>query len=211
MNEDGFTLIKGGRQAKKRKAEESPQLNSPPGASTASPSNTPARPKPSSFKNVIPVILSDVGPKFSSKVKLMSELKQFHPNIKVSKVLEKNNDFLIIGDNPHCPITGIIYKVEEFRTPISVQQCYNCQCLGHSAKKCRSKTKCLICGEDHHHEGCPNKETKQAKCANCNGPHVASYKGVQHTKNRHLGNMWWTTKIISLNSMPKLGSSTTPR
>ena len=31
----------------------------------------------------------------------MSELKQFHPNIKVSKVLEKkNNSFLIIGDTP---------------------------------------------------------------------------------------------------------------
>ena len=67
--------------------------------------------------------------------------------------------------------------MEEFRTPISVQQCYNCQCFRHTAKTCRSKTKCLICGESHHHKGCPNKETKQAKCANCKGPHVASYKG----------------------------------
>ena len=101
MDQDGFTLVKGGRQAKKRKAEGSPQLNSPPGASTASPTSTPARPKPSSFKNVIPVILSDVDPKLCTKVKLMSELKQFHPHIKVSKVLEKkNNSFLIIGDTP---------------------------------------------------------------------------------------------------------------
>ena len=83
----------------------------------------------------------------------------------------------LIAENLTCSITGIIYRVEEFRTPISVQQCYNCQCFGHSAKTCRSKTKCLICGEDHHHKGCPNKETKQAKCANCKGPHVASYKG----------------------------------
>ena len=101
MDEDGFTLVKGGRQSKKRKAEGSPQLNSPPGASPASPTNTPARPKPTSFKNVIPVILSDVDPKLCTKVKLMSELKQFHPQIKVSKVLEKkNNSFLIIGDTP---------------------------------------------------------------------------------------------------------------
>ena len=85
MDEDSFTLVKGSRQAKKRKAEGSPQPNLPPGASTASPSSTPARPKPSSFKNIILVILSDVDPKFSSKVKLMSELKQFHPNIKVWK------------------------------------------------------------------------------------------------------------------------------
>ena len=101
MDEDGFTLVKGGRQAKKRKAEWPPQLNSPPGASTASPTSTPARPQPSPIKNVIPVILSDVDPKFSTKVKLMRELKQFHPHIKVSKVLEKkNNSFLIIGDTP---------------------------------------------------------------------------------------------------------------
>ena len=47
------------------------------------------------------VILSDVDPKLCTKVKLMSELKQFHPHIKVSKVLEKkNNSFLIIGDTP---------------------------------------------------------------------------------------------------------------
>ena len=100
MDEDGFTFVKGGK-AKKRKAEGSPQLNSPPGASTASPTSTLARPQPSSIKNVIPVILSDVDPKFSTKVKLMGELKQFHPHIKVSKVLEKkNNSFLIIGDTP---------------------------------------------------------------------------------------------------------------
>ena len=42
MDEDDFTLVKGGRQVKKRKAEGSPHLNSPPGASTASPTSTPA-------------------------------------------------------------------------------------------------------------------------------------------------------------------------
>ena len=100
MDEDRFTLVKRGRQAKKRNAERSPQLYSPPGASTASSSNTPTRLKPS-FKNIILVILSDVDTKFNTKVKLMSKLKQFHSNIKVSKILErKNNSFLIIGDTP---------------------------------------------------------------------------------------------------------------
>ena len=37
----------------------------------------------------------------------------------------------VIAENLTCPVTGIIYRVEEFRTPISVQQCYNCQCFGH--------------------------------------------------------------------------------
>ena len=85
----------------------------------------------------------------------------------------------LISQNLTCHITGIIYKVEEFRSPVSVQQCWNCQSFGHSAKTCRSKTKCLICGESHHHKGCPNREKKQPKCANCKGSHVASYKGCQ--------------------------------
>ena len=177
------------------------------------------------------MILSDVDPKFNSEVKLMSELKQFHSNIEVSKVLErKNNSFFnsrrhptrrrnstkrkqneglsgpkvkirlpkayqtakpkkslvvkgvpaevteqefkefldlnkinyakaerltskkdgrvleilkleikddteaeaLITENLTCPITGIIYRMEEFRSPTSAQQqCWNCQSFGH--------------------------------------------------------------------------------
>ena len=72
-------------------------------------------------------------------------------------------------------MTGIVYRVKEFRTPNSVQHCWNCQNFSHAAKTCGSKTKCLICGENHHHKRCPNKEQKQPQCANCKGPHVASY------------------------------------
>ena len=79
-------------------------------------------------------------------------------------------------------VTGIVYKVEEFRQPVSVWQCFNCQSFGHSAKNCRSKPKCVICGESHSHKGCPKKEAKQLKCANCSGPHVASYKGCPEYK-----------------------------
>ena len=84
-----------------------------------------------------------------------------------------------------CNVTGIVYKVEEFRQPVSVRQCFNCQCFGHSAQNCKSKQKCVICvicGENHSHKGCPKKEAKQPKCANCSGPHVASYKGCPEYK-----------------------------
>ena len=67
--------------------------------------------------------------------------------------------------------------MEEFQSPVSVQQCWNCQNFSNLAKTCKSKTKCLICGESHHHKGCSNREKKQPKCTNCKGPHVASYKG----------------------------------
>ena len=101
----------------------------------------------------------------------------------------------LISQNLTCHTTGIIYRVEEFQSPVSVQHCWNYQSFGHSAKMCRSKTKCVICGESHHHKGCPNREKKQPKCANCKGPHVASYKGCPaYKKNKHLDNMWWTIK-----------------
>ena len=81
-----------------------------------------------------------------------------------------------------CNVTGIVQKVEEFRQPVSVRQCFNCQCFGHSAQNCKSKQKCVICGENHSHKGCPKKEAKQPKCANCSGPHVASYEGCPEYK-----------------------------
>ena len=61
-------------------------------------------------------------------------------------------------------------------------KCYNCQCFSNSAKTCRSKQKCLICGENHSHKGCPSRESRKSTCANCNGPHVASYKGCPEYK-----------------------------
>ena len=88
----------------------------------------------------------------------------------------------LLSQNLMCNVTRIVFKVEEFRQPVSVRQCFNCQCFGHSAQNCKSKQKCVICGENHSHKGCPKKEAKQPKCANCSGPHVASYKGCPEYK-----------------------------
>ena len=88
----------------------------------------------------------------------------------------------LLLQNLMCNVTGIVYKVEEFRQPVLVQQCFNCQCFGHLTQNCKSKQKCVICGENHSHKGCPKKEAKQPKCANCSGPHVASYKGCPEYK-----------------------------
>ena len=88
----------------------------------------------------------------------------------------------LISQNLVCNVTGIVCKVEEFRQPISITQCFNCQSFGHSAKNCGSKIKCLICSEGHPHKGWPNKEAKKPQCANCKGPHVASYKGCPEYK-----------------------------
>ena len=88
----------------------------------------------------------------------------------------------LLSQNLTCNLTGIIYKVEDFQQPVSVTQCFNCQSFGHSAKNCRSKQKCPICGESLSHKGCPNKEDRKPTCANSSGPHVASYKGCPEYK-----------------------------
>ena len=88
----------------------------------------------------------------------------------------------LISQNLVCQVTSIVYEVEEFRSPVSVTQCCNCQSFGHSAKNCRSKQKCLICGENHSHKECSNRETRKPRCANCKGPHVASYRGCPEYK-----------------------------
>ena len=272
------------RKRKKRKTTSSPTL--PPTLqrtrSSELPPETPTRPKTSTYKNQIPVILSNIDEKFQTWRQVMGELRQHHPSLRISKVkaLQKG-DLLVVGDSPRdavilqselkmkaalgknvrvslpkayqitkqqnkclvvkgvptdltdvefkefldlnkisyakaerykskrdgrilpmfqleisdpaeaeallsqnlmCNVTGIVYKVEEFRQPVSVRQCFNCQCSGHSAQNCKSKQKCVICGENHSHKGCPKKEVKQPKCANCSGPHVASYKGCPEYK-----------------------------
>ena len=83
----------------------------------------------------------------------------------------------IISDNITCPQTGLFSRWKSFVLPFQSNSVYNCQNFGHSAKSCKAKIKCVICGEGHSHKGCPNREKKQPKCDNCKGPHVADYKG----------------------------------
>ena len=116
----------------------------------------------------------------------------------------------LISQNLTCHITGIIYKVEEFRSPVSVQQCWKCQSFGHSAKTCRSKTKCLICGESHHHKGCPNREKKKPKWANRKGPYVASYKGCPAYKEQAFRQHVVDNQVICCHFTPKHGSPSAP-
>ena len=116
----------------------------------------------------------------------------------------------LVSQNLVCNVTGMVYKVEEFRQPVSVRQCFNCQCFGQSAQNCKSKQKRVICGENHSHKGCQKKEAKQPKCANCSGPHVASYKGCLEYKKQafrqhvvNINNQKSYAAVVSQNSLPQ--------
>ena len=237
--EDEFTEVT--HKRKKRKATSSPTLPSTQQRTMSSeqPPETPARPKPSTYKNTIPVIFSGIDAKFQNWRSIMGELRQHHPSLKISQIKElAKGGLLVVGDSPQdavilqneskmkaalgknvrislpkayqisqkqnkclavkgvptditetdfkeffdlnkicyamaerlkskkdgrvlpifhlelsdpaeaeallshnlmCNVTGIVYKVEEFRQPVSVRQCFNCQCFGHSAQNCKSK------------------------------------------------------------------------
>ena len=92
------------RKRKKRKTKSSPAL--PPSTLQRTrpselPPETPTRPKTTTYKNHIPVILSNIDQKFQTWRQVMGELRQHHPSLRISKVkaLQKG-DLLVVGDSP---------------------------------------------------------------------------------------------------------------
>ena len=102
VNQEGeFTEVH--RKRKKRKTSSSPTLPSTLQRTRSSelPPETPTRPKTSSYKNQIPVILSGIDQKFQTWRQVMGELRQHHPSLRISKVKAlKKGDLPVVGDSP---------------------------------------------------------------------------------------------------------------
>ena len=260
--------------SEKRKASESPSL--PPASQSTM--------TPTSYKNRTPLIVKGIDPKYNTQLRIMSEMRQYHPSLRVFQLKQSKNGWIFIGDTPKdfailqsepkmqqvfgnnvkvslpksyhsadatkgkilvfkgvstnvtideftellefnkithaeaermtskrsgrdlpfikikcdnpkqaealisggfiCQKTGIIFKVEEFRTTPSIQKCFKCQGFGHKAPNCTKTPKCVVCGEAHSHKKCPNREKRKPKCVNCRGPHVANYKGCPAYKDQ---------------------------
>ena len=58
-----------------------------------------------------------------------------------SKITGKNLPF---SGGFVCQKTGIIFRVEEFKTTASILQCYKCQGFGHKAQNCTKCQKCVV-------------------------------------------------------------------
>ena len=76
--------------SKKRKASDSPSL---------SPASQPTMP-PSSYKNRTPLISTGSDPKFNTQIRIMRELRQYHPNLRVFRIKQTQNGWIFIGDSP---------------------------------------------------------------------------------------------------------------
>lgn len=72
-------------------------------------------------------------------------------------------------------IASIAVRWEAYRNKrADATQCLNCLYHGHGTRNCHLKGRCNHCGEAHVTEECPKKETKEKKCANCDGAHPAT-------------------------------------
>lgn len=71
-----------------------------------------------------------------------------------------------------------IFEVSEYIPP--VMRCFRCQRFGHGIGQCKSKMRCVRCGEQHEFENCTKKE--QPTCINCGGEHSAAFNGCPEAK-----------------------------
>ena len=76
--------------SKNRKASSSPSLP---------PSGQPFMP-PSSYKNRTPLIATGIDPKFNTQIRIMSELRQYYPSLRVFRIQQTQNRWIFIGDTP---------------------------------------------------------------------------------------------------------------
>ncbi|GBO00921.1 Nucleic-acid-binding protein from transposon X-element [Araneus ventricosus] len=69
-------------------------------------------------------------------------------------------------------------SVEAYRSRLHYH-CFNCQRWNHGSNGCKLNPRCVVCSENHPSKECPLKgqNSNTPKCANCNGPHTASYRG----------------------------------
>ncbi|XP_018574832.1 uncharacterized protein LOC108913716 [Anoplophora glabripennis] len=70
----------------------------------------------------------------------------------------------------------LVVRVEPQRARTEPTQCHRCQRFGHAQSRCTADVKCVKCGEGHHSADCTKKRETPAKCANCGGEHLASYR-----------------------------------
>ena len=88
-----------------------------------------------------------------------------------------------------CQKTGIIFKVEEFKTAPSIQQCFKYQDFGHKAPNYTKKPKRVVCGEAHSHKTCPNKEKRNPNVQIVGDLMSPTTKAVRLTRVKPSGNM----------------------
>lgn len=74
-------------------------------------------------------------------------------------------------------LLGVAIRVEEFHPKPGLPQCYRCQNFGHASFNCNLPVRCVKCAGNHYGRECPLPPSHEPQCCNCNGQHVASWRG----------------------------------
>ncbi|KAH8031501.1 hypothetical protein HPB51_017774 [Rhipicephalus microplus] len=70
-------------------------------------------------------------------------------------------------------LCGVQYNVEPYSLPPT--QCMRCQMFGHEVAKCPARVaRCKVCAGPHDYRHCDFRG-RRLKCANCEGPHAATF------------------------------------
>jgi hypothetical protein len=127
-------------------------------------------------------------PPFDSAENLLLLLQFHNEKIHSIRYLESKKNFIsntYVIEYPHDMPIGEITKIDrlegtrvkwaKYNNPREFAQCHNCQGFAHGSTFCGNAPRCVKCAGDHHHKNCAKTPEEPPKCANCGGPHPASY------------------------------------
>lgn len=100
----------------------------------------------------------------------------FKPDATLPRMLELGPDRFIVEEYIEAPM-----------------QCFKCLRFGHTARNCVSVSRCKNCGARYCQEEC---ERKSPLCANCFGPHQATYVGCPRRREVAFASLWRRTYDI---------------
>lgn len=97
----------------------------------------------------------------------------FKPDATLPKTLELDNEKFIVEEYIEAPL-----------------QCFKCLRFGHTSRACVSVSRCKNCGARYCEEEC---ERRTPMCANCFGPHQATYVGCPRRREVAFASLWKRT------------------
>lgn len=102
-------------------------------------------------------------------------------------------------------VLNIKVSIEPPRKSTNIVQCTRCQMYGHTKAYCTRPFNCVKCGQEHSSTSCTKTRDLPAKCALCDGPHPANYKGC--TVYKELLKMKHKNQQLRQDSQPNNGST----
>lgn len=150
------------------------------------------------------IVLKGLQNKETNDVKSLLAGKEIFPEeIKQMQLNGRRSTIFVLYFKPLSVKLGELQKIEyldhvrvkwehfQSRRLDILPQCRNCQMYGHSSINCSRKPRCLVCAMGHTTATCPDRipraelqkrkpddvDCSILKCANCNGPHTANFKG----------------------------------